>query len=115
MINRTVIVTPPQVCDNADVELAHKQMQRHLACRVDHCLWKAAAHRTLVDAGRLAPQTSSPRERAAARGIAFPPLDSEPSAHSGPTTQTIREVLSKLSELASPAPSTNSLGSEGNQ
>lgn len=76
-MNRTVIVTPSRICDNADVELAHKQMQRHLTCRVDHCLWKAAAHRTLVDAGRLAPQTSSPRERAAARGIAFPPLDNQ--------------------------------------
>ncbi|WP_433194114.1 hypothetical protein ACQP1G_35895 [Nocardia sp. CA-107356] len=108
-------MTPPRVCDNADVELAHKQMQRHLACRVDHCLWKAAAHRTLVDAGRLAPQTSSPRERAAARGIAFPPLDSEPSAHSGPTTQTIREVLSKLSELGTPAPGANTPASKGNQ
>ncbi|MEV5835088.1 hypothetical protein [Nocardia sp. NPDC052112] len=114
-MNRTVIVTPSQVCDNADVELAHKQMQRHLACRVAHCLWKAAAYHTLVDAGRLAPQTSSPRERAAARGIAFPPLDSQSYVHNGPTTQTIHEVLSKLSELASPAPSASTPGGEGNQ
>ncbi|WP_433599525.1 hypothetical protein ACQPXH_28400 [Nocardia sp. CA-135953] len=115
MMNGTVIVTPAQVCDNADVELAHKQMQRHLTCRVAYCLWKAAAYRTLVDAGRLAPQTSSPRERAAARGLAFPPLDSQSWAHNGPTTQTIREVLSRLSELASPAPGANTPGSEGNQ
>lgn len=110
-----VIVTASQICHRADVELAHEQMQRHLACRVDRCVWKAAAYRTLVDAGRVAPQTSSPRERAAARRLAFPPLDSEPSAHSGPTTQTIRDVLDKLSELASPAPGVNSPGSEGDR
>jgi hypothetical protein len=85
----------------------HEQMRRHVGCRVDRCVWKAAAYYTLVDAGRLAPQTLSPRERAAARGIAFPPLENEPPAASGgPTPQTLREVLDKLAELTLPVPST---------
>ncbi|WP_433627836.1 hypothetical protein [Nocardia sp. CA-120079] len=97
-------MTPPQVCGCADVELAHELLRAHLACRVARCVWKAAAYYTLIDAGRLVPQTATPRERAAARGIAFPPLDSEPLTRSGPTVQTLREVLDKLSELAQPIP-----------
>jgi hypothetical protein len=98
------IVTPPEVCGHADVELAHAQMRRHRGCRVDRCVWKAAAYYTLVDTGRLAPQSLSPRERAAARGIVFPPLGSEPPAGDGPTPRTLREVLDKLAQLALPVP-----------
>ncbi|MFI7668593.1 hypothetical protein [Nocardia sp. NPDC049526] len=99
-----MIVTPPQVCGCADVELAHELLRAHLACRVARCVWKAAAYYTLIEAGRLVPQTATPRERAAARGIAFPPLDSEPLPQSGPNVHTLREVLDKLSELAQPIP-----------
>lgn len=98
-----MIVTPPKMCEYADVELAHEQMRRHRDCRVNRCAWKAAAYQTLVAAGRLAPQTSTPRERAAARDIEFPPLDNEPPTDGGPTLQTLREVLDKLSNLALPA------------
>ncbi|WP_157124878.1 hypothetical protein [Nocardia pseudovaccinii] len=99
-----MIVTPPQVCECADVELAHELLRTHLTCRVARCVWKAAAYYTLIDAGRLVPQTATPRERSAARGIAFPPLDSAPLSRSGPTVHTLREVLDKLSELAQPIP-----------
>jgi hypothetical protein len=105
MVIRDTIVTPPEVCGNADVELAHEQMRRHRACRVDRCVWKAAAYYTLVAAGRLAPQSVSPRTRAAARGIPFPTWESRPPADNGPTPQTLREVLDKLAELAIPMPS----------
>ncbi|MEV2220525.1 hypothetical protein AB0E01_11655 [Nocardia vinacea] len=98
------IITPPKVCRVADVELAHELMRGHRACRVARCVWKAAAFHTLVDAGRLVPSSMTPRERAAARGIVFPPLDSEPLADNGLTYQTLREVLDKLSELALPVP-----------
>lgn len=53
MLNKT-IVTPPRVCGNAEVELAHEQMRVHRACRIALCVWKAAAYYTLIDAGRIA-------------------------------------------------------------
>ncbi|MFX0579561.1 hypothetical protein [Nocardia nepalensis] len=108
MSTEETIVTPPGVCGYADVELAHEQMRVHRACRLGRCVWKAAAYYTLVDAGRLAPQSLTPRERAAARGIQFPPLDSEPFAGGGPTYRTLREVLDGLSDLASPVPAAGS-------
>lgn len=104
------IVTPPRVCGSADVELAREQMRRHRACWVGRCVWKAAAYYTLVDAGCLVPQSLSPRERAAARGIAFPPLDCEAHADGGPTFRTLREVLDRLTELALPDADVNSGG-----
>jgi hypothetical protein len=97
-----MIVTPPEVCGHADIELAHEQMRTHRACRIGRCVWKTAAYYTLVDAGRLAPQSLTPRERAAARGIKFPPLDNEPYPDGGPTSQTLREVLDKLTGLTLP-------------
>ncbi|WP_147403940.1 hypothetical protein [Nocardia panacis] len=109
MIGDTTIVTPPLVCGYADVELAHEQMRTHRACRIVRCAWKAAAYYTLVAAGRLTPQSLTPRERAAARGIEFPPLDSDPPNSGGPTYRTLREVLDKLSELALPTS-----GADGN-
>ncbi|WP_433756558.1 hypothetical protein [Nocardia sp. CA-135398] len=101
-MHEDTIVTPPRVCGQADIDLAHEQMREHRACRIGRCVWKAAAYYTLVDAGRLAPQSLTPRERAAARGLEFPPLDSQVSARGGPTLQTLREVLDKLNELALP-------------
>lgn len=72
VMDGAVIVAPSQVCDRADVELAHELMRHHLVCRVDRCVWKEAAYRTLVDAGRLTPPMWSLRERAAARGLCVP-------------------------------------------
>ncbi|MGW4770174.1 hypothetical protein ACWEO2_19265 [Nocardia sp. NPDC004278] len=100
MSERT-IVTPPRVCASADVELAHEQMREHRACQVGRCVWKTAAYYTLVHAGRLAPQSLTPRERAFARGLEFPPLDRELCGEGGPTAQTLREVLDKLTEFGS--------------
>ncbi len=96
------IVTPPRVCGHADIELAHEQMRQHRTCQIGRCVWKAAAYYTLVDAGRLAPQSLTPRERAAARGLEFPPRDSEVYVGGEPTLRTLREVLDKLTELALP-------------
>ncbi|MEV5834248.1 hypothetical protein [Nocardia sp. NPDC052112] len=96
------IVTPPRVCGHADIDLAHELMREHRACRIGRCVWKAAAYYTLVDTGRLAPQSLTPRERAAARGLEFPSLDSQVHAGGGPTLRTLREVLDKLGQLALP-------------
>ncbi|WP_433683411.1 hypothetical protein [Nocardia sp. CA-119907] len=103
-MRENIIVTPPEVCGCADIELAHEQMREHRDCRVNRCVWKAAAYYTLVDAGRLAPPTLSPRERAAARGIEYPAsaqIGAPPPG--GPTIGTLREVLDKLAELVSRA------------
>ena len=107
MREEVTIVTPPGVCGHADIELAHEQMRKHRGCRLGRCVWKAAAYYTLVDAGRLAPQSLTPRERAAARGIEFPSLGGEPLALGGPPQRTLREVLDRLSELALPVPGAN--------
>ncbi|WP_327109796.1 hypothetical protein OHB12_18180 [Nocardia sp. NBC_01730] len=101
-MNRDALLTPPEVCGRADVRLAHEQMRVHRSCRVERCVWKAAAYHTLVSAGRLTPQTVSPRERAAARGVQFPPLDEPGRADWSLVAHTLQEVLKRLSELATP-------------
>lgn len=101
-MNQDSLLTPPEVCGHADLRLAHAQMQAHRFCRVQRCVWKAAAYRTLVSAGRLTPQTLSPRERAAARGIQFPAHGERGVADRNPSARTLREVLERLSELATP-------------
>ncbi|WP_433724793.1 hypothetical protein ACQP0C_28350 [Nocardia sp. CA-129566] len=101
------ILTPPRVCGRADVRSAHELMRQHRACRVGLCIWKSAAYYTLVAAGHLAPQTMTPRERAAARNIAFPPLDTQPPVCGGLRLRTLWEVLERLSELAVPVPDSN--------
>lgn len=40
------------------VREAHATMQRHRECRADECPRKAAARRTLIDAGRMKPDAS---------------------------------------------------------
>ncbi|WP_454195351.1 hypothetical protein [Nocardia sp. Marseille-Q1738] len=37
---------------------AHATMQRHRECRVQDCPRKAAARQTLIEAGRMKPDTS---------------------------------------------------------
>ncbi|MFD8244590.1 MULTISPECIES: hypothetical protein [Nocardia] len=37
---------------------AHATMQRHRGCRADGCPRKAAARQTLIDAGRMVPDTA---------------------------------------------------------
>ncbi|WP_063131158.1 hypothetical protein [Nocardia fusca] len=52
---------------------AHRTMQVHLTCNPLDCPRKAAAFTRLVEAGELVPASRSPRQRAAARGIPYPP------------------------------------------
>jgi len=96
------IIAAPMLCGYAEIELAHEQMQRHRECRIDSCAWKAAAYQTLVLTGHLVPQSVPPRTRAAARGIAFPALNSEPVAGDAPASESLRRVLDSLAELARP-------------
>jgi hypothetical protein len=96
------IIAAPTLCGYTEIEVAHAQMQRHRQCRINSCVWKSAAFQTLVLTGCLVPQSLPPRERAAARGIAFPALNSEPVAGDAPTSESLRRVLDKLSELAHP-------------
>ena len=43
------------------VDLAHTSMRIHRGCTLDTCRRKAAAYRTLVEAGRLVPDSSRQR------------------------------------------------------
>ncbi|WP_280271047.1 hypothetical protein [Nocardia wallacei] len=108
-----VRVDPPGICGLAEVESAHRLMQRHRGCRVEHCDWKRVAYLTLVLHGRLAPQELSPRERAHLRGIPFPggsgnPLPEHDAAPplGGPVfatdRPTLQQVLDGLTRLAMP-------------
>jgi hypothetical protein len=101
MTGQQILVTAPPLCDVADTTLAHRLWQRHRACQVNRCVWKAAAYQTLVLAGRLVPQSISPRERAAARGIEYPAVsDIGTPSLSGQAPGTLREVLERLESLA---------------
>lgn len=91
------------MCVDADLAVAHEQMRKHRECRIDRCGWKSAAYRTLVAAGRLVPQAMSPRERAAARGLAYPVAqEATGTAADAPDAARLREVLRMLDELALP-------------
>lgn len=100
------IVAPPEVCGSADLQLAHQQMQHHRDCRVDRCAWKTAAFSTLFAAGHITPQTMTPRQRAALRGIPFPPLDTQQPHVGSPTPGTLREVLHRLTAAEQPTTQT---------
>lgn len=95
-----ILVTAPPLCDSVDVPLAHGLWQRHRACRINRCVWKAASYQTLVMAGRLVPQSTSPRERAAARGLVYPVAPEHAAPPGGHTSATLREVLDRLEALA---------------
>ncbi|MEU4342962.1 hypothetical protein AB0H00_17075 [Nocardia sp. NPDC023852] len=87
---------------HTDVRLAHEQMRVHRVWRAERCVWNAAAYRTLGSGGRPAPQTVSPRERAAARGVQFPPPDEPGRTDRSPVAHTRQEVLKRLSDSATP-------------
>ncbi|MGQ4600454.1 hypothetical protein [Nocardia sp. R6R-6] len=96
-----IVVAPPLICGDADVELAHRLMQAHRACRIDRCAWKLAAYHTLVVYGRIVPQTRSPRERAAERKISFPPMEDDNTFPECTfPSQTLRQVLDQLNRLS---------------
>jgi hypothetical protein len=97
-----ILVALPSICGRGEIDLAHRQMQRHCACRVERCAWKWVAYYTLVVHGRIAPQELSPRERAHRRGIDFPTYDAAPVLPAGgtPEPKTFQEVLDGLSRLA---------------
>ncbi|MFI9635751.1 hypothetical protein ACIHAX_23990 [Nocardia sp. NPDC051929] len=111
-----MIVVPPRACASADLEVAHQQMQRHRACRIEQCAWKWVAYCTLVQSGRMVPQQFSPRERAHRRGIAFPIDHSErgPALEGTPDVVTFQQVLDGLARPALSTPDAdNSCAVEG--
>lgn len=74
---------------------AHRTMQAHRACNPLDCPRKAAAFTRLAEAGKLVPATHSPRQRAAARGIPYPPA--EPTlARPSPPLDILRRLLTGL-------------------
>ncbi|WP_433631406.1 hypothetical protein [Nocardia sp. CA-120079] len=97
------LLNPPNICDFVEVELAHAQMRRHRACRIERCAWKRVAYYTLVRHGRIAPPQSSPRERARSRGIDFPVDTIDRSLPEAiPELRTLNQVLEGLTQLALP-------------
>ncbi|RMI28445.1 hypothetical protein EBN03_29920 [Nocardia stercoris] len=122
----TVGNTPSRVCDSLDLETvyppetwaaatpadpahaypapitslaeASRIMQQHIACLAVLCPRKSLALHWLVRAGRVAPQTRSPRERAAARGIPFPPLPDDHPLLVGADARLLLEVLDGLTD-----------------
>ncbi|WP_280424872.1 hypothetical protein [Nocardia carnea] len=77
---------------------AHRIMQAHRACNPLNCPRKAAAFALLAETGRLVPATRSPRERAAARGLPYPP--SEPTTTSpGESLAVLERLLAGLAEV----------------
>ncbi len=67
------IVIPSEICPQADLDLAHQQMQHHLSCRIDHCAWKWVAYTTLIHHGHVVPAELAPLDRARQRGLHLPP------------------------------------------
>lgn len=70
---------------------AHRIMQAHLTCNPLDCARKAAAFAFLVETGKLVPATRSPRERAAARSLPYPPAD--PTTPGAGSSRTILQRL----------------------
>lgn len=82
------------------VAQARRIMQQHKDCRAVGCLRKASALRCLVQAGKLVPASVSPRERAAARGLAFPLAEHDLPVRVGPNLRTLLDVLDALTDPA---------------
>ncbi|MGO4649917.1 hypothetical protein AB4305_34125 [Nocardia sp. 2YAB30] len=77
---------------------AKRTMQQHIACRAVECPRKSSAYSCLVKAGKIVPPVDTPRERAAARGVLFPPLNADLMASGLPDTRTLRDVLDGLAK-----------------
>ena len=75
---------------------AQRIMQGHVACRAIRCPRKASAYSLLVRAGKIVPPADTPRERAAARKVPFPPLDADPAVSEIPDIETLLAVLDGL-------------------
>ena len=72
-----------------------------LHCRAAECPRKASAYSFLVRAGKIVPPVHTPRERAAARGIAFRPRpDSDAPLPEGVNLETLLDVLAGLVEYS---------------
>lgn len=111
MTNADALLTPPNICGFAEVELAHAQMRQHCVCRIERCAWKRAAYYTLVRHGRITPPKLSPRERAHMRGIEFPKVTINFYLPEGmPELQTFQDVLDGLAQLALPTNPGNGCG-----
>jgi hypothetical protein len=82
---------------------AHHLMREHLDCSALACPRKASALTRLVRAGKLVPPVSTPRERAAARGLPFPPATCELPVRVGANTRILRDVLDGLDGFADPS------------
>lgn len=70
---------------------AHRIMQAHRSCNPLNCPRKGAAFALLAETGKLIPATRSPRERAAARGLPYPPVE--------PATVSTGQSLADLERL----------------
>ncbi len=76
---------------------AQRIMQHHLTCCAPRCPRKASAYAFLVQDGKIVPPASTPRERAAARGLEYPARDeSAPALPEGVDVATLVSVLGKL-------------------
>ncbi|NKY86808.1 hypothetical protein [Nocardia veterana] len=78
---------------------ARQIMQQHLKCHAIECPRKPSAYSFLVRAGKIVPPVDTPRERAAARGIAFRPRpDSDVPLPEVVDLETLLDVLAGLTE-----------------
>ncbi|WP_024802890.1 hypothetical protein [Nocardia sp. BMG51109] len=78
------------------VDEARRIMRQHIGCRALDCARKASAYTCLVRAGKIVPPAETPRERAAARGVRFPPRSSDPPPLAGPDLSTLLALLDGL-------------------
>ncbi|MEU6562286.1 hypothetical protein [Nocardia nova] len=83
------------------VVAARRIMQQHLNCRAMECPRKSSAYSFLVRMGKIVPPVDSPRERAAARGIAYLPRpDEDAPLPEGVSVETLLDVLSGLADYS---------------
>lgn len=75
---------------------AQRIMQHHLTCRAAACPRKSSAYRCLAEAGKIVPPLTTPRERAAARGLPYPPEAVSRVRLSGVSIPTLLDVLGGL-------------------
>lgn len=79
------------------VVAAQRIMQLHLTCQAVACPRKSSAYRILAEAGKIVPPLTTPRERAAARGLPYPP---NPPDRMPPSAVGIATLLGVLGGLA---------------